>query len=83
MSFTCAYKYNKMSNILTNLLKETSPSRLIILPCVCFASIYASTAAKSFILNYIWTAANFIVEGRGVVHHCSSSTCALQVIQIS
>jgi len=28
------------------------------------ASIYASTAAKSYILNYIWTAANFIIEGR-------------------
>jgi len=28
MSFTCAQQYNKISNILTNLLKEISPSRL-------------------------------------------------------
>jgi len=39
-------------------------SRRIFLPCVCFASVYASTAAKSYILNYMWTAANFIIEGR-------------------
>ena len=52
-----------MSNILTNLLKEKFV-RLIFLPCVCFASIYASMAAKSYILNYMWTAANFIIEGR-------------------
>jgi len=48
--------------------------RLIFLPCVCFASIYASTAAKSYILNYMWTAANFIIEGRvrpEVVHRWS------------
>jgi len=38
--------------------------RLIFLPCTCFASIYASTAAKSYILIYMWTAANFIIEGR-------------------
>ena len=38
--------------------------RLIFLPCVCFASIYASTAAKSYILNWVWTAANFIIEVR-------------------
>jgi len=38
--------------------------RLIFLPCVCFASIYASTAAKCYILNYMWTVANFIIEGR-------------------
>ena len=42
----------------------TSPTRLLrivstdFLRCVCFASIYASTAAKSCILNYTWTAAN-------------------------
>ena len=48
----------------------TSPSRLLrivstdFLPCVCFASIYASTAAKSYILNYMWTAVNFVIEGR-------------------
>jgi len=35
-------------------------SCLIFWPCVCFASIYASTAAKSYILNYMWTVANFI-----------------------
>jgi len=37
---------------------------LIFLLCVCFASIYASTAAKSYILDYMRTAANFIIEGR-------------------
>jgi len=52
-----------MSNILKNLLKERF-GRLIFLPCVCFASIDAATAAKSYILNYMWTAANFIIEGR-------------------
>jgi len=60
-----------MSNILTNLLKKKhhhpdcyASYRLIFLPCVCFASICASTAAKSHILNHMWTAANFIIEGR-------------------
>jgi len=38
--------------------------RLIFLPCVCFASIYASTAVKSYILSYMWTAENFIIKGR-------------------
>jgi len=38
--------------------------RPIFLPCVCFASIYASTVAKSYTLDYMWTAANFIIEGR-------------------
>jgi len=38
--------------------------QLIFLPCVCLASIYVSTAAKSYLLNYMWTAANFIIEGR-------------------
>ena len=38
--------------------------RLIFLPCVCFVSIYATTAVKSYILNYMWTAANFTIEGR-------------------
>jgi len=36
-------------------------------------SVYASTAAKSYILNYMWTAANFIIEGRirpQDVHRC-------------
>jgi len=37
---------------------------LIFLPCICFVSVYASTAAKSYILNYMWTAANFIIKGR-------------------
>jgi len=41
---------------------------LIFLPYVWFASIYASTAAKSYILNYMWTAANFIIEGRMRLH---------------
>jgi len=52
-----------MSTILTNLLKEKF-GRLIFLPCVCFASIHASTAAKSYILNYMWTVPKFIIEGR-------------------
>jgi len=50
-----------MLNILTNLLKKKhhhpdcyASCRLIFLSCVCFASIYASTAAKSYILNYMW-----------------------------
>jgi len=30
--------------------------RLIFLPGVRFASIHAGTAAKSYILNYMWTA---------------------------
>jgi len=38
--------------------------RLIFLLCVCFASIYASTTTKSYILNYMWMAANFIIAGR-------------------
>ena len=29
-----------------------------------FSSINANTAAKSHILNYMWTAANFFIEGR-------------------
>jgi len=48
--------------------------RLIFLPCVCFASIYASTAAKSYVSNHSWTAANFSIEGYmrpQVVHRCS------------
>jgi len=60
-----------MSNILTNLLNEKfakhRSNQLLPwswLPCVCFPSIYASSAAKSYILNYMWTAANFIIEGR-------------------
>jgi len=51
-----------MSNILTKLLEEKF-GRLIFLPCVCFASIYASTAAKSYILNCLRTAANSVSEG--------------------
>jgi len=27
-------------------------------------SIYASTVVRSYILNYMWTAANFIIESR-------------------
>jgi len=34
--------------------------QLIFLPCDYFASIYNSTAVKSYILNYMWTAANSI-----------------------
>jgi len=65
-----------MSNILTNLLKEvwsTDSCRLIFLPCVCFASMYARTAAKSYILNYMWTATNFIIEGR--MRPCGRRLC--------
>ena len=51
-----------------------SSCRLIFLRCVCFASIYASTAAKSYILNYMWTAANFIIEGR---MSCTVGLCSL------
>jgi len=36
---------------------------LIFLPCVGFVSIYASTAIRSCILNYMWTATNFIIKG--------------------
>jgi len=36
---------------------------LIFLPYVCFASTYASMAAKSYIFNHMWMAANFIIEG--------------------
>ena len=49
---------------------------ILFLPCVCFASIYASTAAKSYILNCVWTAANFIYRRPHVavrpqvVHRC-------------
>jgi len=49
-----------MSNILTNSLKKKhhhpdcySSCRLMFSPCVCFASICANTAAKSYILNYM------------------------------
>jgi len=58
-----------MSNILTIYYKKHHhpdcyvSCRLIFLPCLYFASIYASTAAKSYILNYMWMAANFIIEG--------------------
>ena len=103
MSLTCAWEYNKMLNIVTNLLKEKFakfnkgkvcitysfynflwhhhpdcyiPCWLIFLPCICFASVCAITAAKSYILNYMWMAANFIMEGLmwpQVVHRWSSS----------
>jgi len=33
--------------------------------------MYASTAAKSHISNYMWTAANFIIEGRITAAGCS------------
>jgi len=47
----------------------TASCQLIFLPCVCFASIYASTAAKSYILNYMWTAAILIHYRRPQVMH--------------
>ena len=47
--------------------------RLIFLP-FCFASMYASTAAKSYILSYMWTAANFIIEGRMRRYGCRLCT---------
>jgi len=47
----------------------TSPSRLLRIASTdflafVFPSMYASMAAKSYILNYMWTAANFIIKGR-------------------
>jgi len=48
--------------------------RLIFLPCVCFASIYASTAARSYIVNYMRIAANFITKGR---YGCRSRLCTI------
>jgi len=53
-----------MSNILTNFQRNYASRRLIFLTCVCSASIYATTTAKSYTLNYMWAAANFIIEGR-------------------
>jgi len=58
-----------MSNILTNLLKEASPSRLLRIVSTDFLAVrvfcfnIASTAAKSYVLSYMWTTANFIIEG--------------------
>jgi len=61
----------KCQTFFTNLLKEKFAKHRsnrwlpwYCFPCVCFASIYTSTAAKSYILNYMWTAANFVIEGR-------------------
>jgi len=59
-----------MSNILTNLLNETSPSRLLrvvsydflALRLLCFNK--PQHGRQIFILNYMWTAADFIIEGR-------------------
>jgi len=59
-----------MSNILTNLLKETSLSRFLHIVSTDFLALrlfcfnIRQQAAKSYILNYTWTAANFIIEGR-------------------
>jgi len=39
-----------------NLLKEKFARHVLLQ--------YISTAAKSYILNYMWTAANFIIESR-------------------
>jgi len=39
-----------------NLLKEKFARHVLLQ--------YVSTAAKSYILNYMWTAANFIIESR-------------------
>jgi len=39
-----------------NLLKEKLARHVLLQ--------YVSTAAKSYISNYMWTAANFIIEGR-------------------
>ena len=60
-----------------SIILVTSPSRLLrivstdvlALRLFCF-KIYAGTAAKSYILNYIWTAANFIIEGRMRPYGC-------------
>ena len=65
-----------------NLLEETSPSTLLhimstyFLSLRLFASIYASMAAKSYLLNYIWygrlqiSSAKATTAGE-VVHRCS------------
>ena len=45
-------------------MSKMASCRLIFFPCVCFASICASTTAKSYMLDYMRTAANFIIEGR-------------------
>jgi len=73
------YISNCVSYSLENCLWHHHPDcysscRLIFLPYVCFASIYASTAAKSYVSNHSWTAANFSIEGYmrpQVVHRCS------------
>jgi len=44
---------------------------LIFLPCVCFASLYARTAAKSCILNYMWDGCKFHYRRLQVVHRWS------------
>ena len=54
---------------------------LIFLLCVCFASIYVSTAAKSYILNHMWTAANFIIEGRMRQYDRRLCTVALNILK--
>ena len=52
---------------------------ILFLPCVCFASIHASTAAKSYILNCVWTAANFIIEGR--MWPCDRRLCTVALYE--
>jgi len=42
-----------------------------------FASVYASTATTSYILNYMWAAANFIIEARMRQYGCRLCTVAI------
>ena len=56
--------------------------RLIFLPCVCLATIFASTVSKSYILNYMWTAANFIIEGRTRSYDRRLCTVALHITKM-
>ena len=60
MSFTCGYKYNKMSNILTKL--RIMSTDFLALRLFCFN--IRKHGRQISILNYMWTAVNFIIEGR-------------------
>jgi len=70
-----AYKVGIISSYSNIIFSYLAFVFLLFLPCICFAWIYASPADKSYISNYMWTAANFIIEGRirpQVVHRCSN-----------
>jgi len=60
-----------MSNILTNLLKETSPSRLLRTVWIDFLAfrLFCFNVRQHgrqilYFKYYMWTATNFIIEGR-------------------